>query len=681
MTDILKTSAQKRAEYFEKMELGEPPVSSEDRLDLATRLANDRQPPDYQTAFMLFDPELDSENAQWLSLMGPSYWSFDTEESKQYATFIIEKAVSLGSRKHVLFLCSMFLYGDVFIEKNLNKACAYFDKLSNDKNTLVLGCDLMQEVVEREDLNTGEKKVNSPAIVKILNRMLEVNLASLNIDYNYEELDESVKFLTQLAREFLDRDNPDDRVKAKGIYNFISAIKKQETREIRVAKRSMIALSVFNGDEYSEVKHLPQKKVFYKACFCHSCKKDNKQFYQYLRRTKNETDSKALSVLDPYFSSNADPDELYEYFDVNGVNDSELELVKVIANIAMWEGWSTYSSWDAVRDFCLLKNKELNADVVVAKTFEYGPFYNRLGKNGLPIMGLYEGINYSDPSKSGTLGAGRGFFNGLEAVQNAGINFKFKDTDVALITEEDIEVVLALGFASSTFQWPSIDVPSANSSLGLSEFREKITDPSWLLQTDFGRTLYTTDVLAGELSWGYNGFVNLKSDVLPSVKAYKSLKHQLSSVDGMNPIGIGKNFVPLVNVNPKKVSLTFNNIGSKFIVGVNHVKMSVDGGYRDKGKTGAWSYLNDEKYEHPQRTRILTESYNDVAFLIPAFERLRQLTAMTYAVNELKKRNFKPSSQLVKRAKDAEAKFKAREKQNREDKYALYLPVNPKLIR
>lgn len=683
MTETLKTSTQKRAEYFEKMELGEPPVSSEDRLDLATRLVNDRQPPDYQTAFMLFDPELDSEHAQWLSLMSYLYFVFDNIKNETMAISLAEKAVELGHLRYSAYLCQTFLYGYYGTSVDLNKAYKYFDKIQDDENILVSGCELIRKILERDGLATRAKKITSSTAIKILDHLLDANIVTPKIGYNNEDLDNAVKVLTQLARGFLDRGNPEDRTKAKDIYSLVSSIKTEDTKEISVSKRAMIALSVFNGEKYSEVKRIQERKHFYSWCDCHTCSSRNNDLFSYINKKKTKDDIYATAFLSRYFSSESNPYELLEHFENNQISKSELKLIEIIATLARYEEWPSARKWDAFKSICAVKFAGLDPDIVRASSCNFGPFYNEVDDNGLPIIGAYDAVNYGDSEGNGLLKSGRGFFKGLTATQNGGINFQFEPANTEFVTDEDIDVILALSFAQEDLQWPSIDLSFASCLHTI--LQEKKTNPSWVLHTDFGKTLYVTDKLSGALSWSFNKFSVMNGDDIKAKNGFLNLRRKLQAVDAPSPTPERK-YTPVVNTNPKGSSAYGVRTGNHFSVGVNFLEFGIDGGhYVETGKQDAhlngWVFRNDTTYEHQQRTQILTENFNMIAVTIPVFERLRQLTSVMHGVQELKKLGFKPSRHLLNTAKDAEARFKAREKEMKEDRYAYYLPMNRELSR
>jgi|GEM_PF-5596777 len=666
-----------RTRYFRKIKFGKPPISSHDRFSLAVELAEKGGNDNCQMALMLFDHGEDRNDARWLNLLGDLYQLYTPIRNTVYSTSIYEKAYKCGSRDRIDFLFHIYIYGGEGIEQDLEAAYNY---LTQDTDRSYDGLrrhnTMLTQMLKSSNINCARTASENPRTSIVLDRVLEFDVSNITFPQTESTLQENIiRNLRLFARVLCDKQGSEDLAKVEKIYDFIFNLPNvSHTNEYSMAVRSSLAFAIIHDYE-DEVVNSYTDIPFYSTCECDECQKSNAELVEYCSNfMETEQHIEAITFWRPLFSEEINPEKCFGHFEVRQVTYEHLVILKIISNIASWENWQFAREWNALESFCALKYNNLNPLSILSSTFEYGPFYNRLNQHGHPIIGSYEAVNYAGKEGTKFLTSGRNYFEGLEAKQGESINFRFTEGDINLITDEDIDTVLALAFSSSEFQWASIDVPSSQAA-SFFRMREKNTTPYWLLYTDFGRTLYATDVLAGELSWNFNELEFLNESLYVS-KTFNKIASKLRSVENKYmEISASR----AINVNPKSVSLQSSFKGDTFSVAVNAVKMGIDGTYVLKG--GKIAHKNNPAYIHPQRTKILTEHYNELAFIIPAYERLRQLVAMQYVLKELIDHGYKPPLEIKQRAEEAQKRYIQRARSRKKDNYAFYLPCNSSLIR
>ena len=133
-------------------------------------------------------------------------------------------------------------------------------------------------------------------------------------------------------------------------------------------------------------------------------------------------------------------------------------------------------------------------------TFDFGPCYNPLTKNGLPILGAWEKpaevyiSEKSDRQSATPLNSyvplsGNVKVNGIsvDKIHDINFHFGFREDLPALIFQEDMDVCVILAFLEKVLCFPECKlIPSSSNTLFKKEWN---TD--WLSVTDVGRTLYT----------------------------------------------------------------------------------------------------------------------------------------------------------------------------------------------
>ena len=324
--------------------------------------------------------------------------------------------------------------------------------------------------------------------------------------------------------------------------------------------------------------------------------------------------------------------------------------------------WGSFiQQWEAV-----IQN--LNVSDVIEETIDYGPSYNQLSNKGLPIAGAYSGYFRGGPLNGSEIPEGAGILQTVKGTEDGKIEFEFSKSPHSLILSEDIDILTILSFCYEKHVFPSIDVPSAI-SLDARYLREKRTNPEWLVNTELGRTLYTTDVWAGEMAWGTDGFETSISQQ-SSLEAFQKIKESLVNLGGRDP-----NPNALINVNPKNFKRTrkIDTESDEIYIQVHEVKVGVDGGYQ--GKLRRWKHINSKLYNHTRKTAMLTNNFNDIAIAFPVYERLRQLMAISYALSDLRESGFKLCSQDMAKLQKRKRGFEEQLQLDSSVKYCTYLPI------
>ncbi len=85
--------------------------------------------------------------------------------------------------------------------------------------------------------------------------------------------------------------------------------------------------------------------------------------------------------------------------------------------------------------------------------------------------------------------------------------------------------------------------------------------------------------------------------------------------------------------------------------------------------------VNDSRYAHGALANCLTERYNQLAALIPVYERYRQLMNMYSAVSVLKEKGFTPDPEFVEELRVFVNRKKMQEPVSSQNKYVNFTPV------
>jgi hypothetical protein len=293
-----------------------------------------------------------------------------------------------------------------------------------------------------------------------------------------------------------------------------------------------------------------------------------------------------------------------------------------------------------------------------------GPFYNPIDPgNGLPILGAKLPPSESEEEVTQqrmTLGSyvpqpGVVGVLGVRAIQNGDIKI-VPDIDnrrPALLVPEDLEVIKALVFADVSGPiWPALSLERKVEGIlddDYKWFKAKVWKPSWVGHTDLGKTLYIVDRLMGQMTWSPKTFTVVTSNQCFDPKfpeIIKAFVEDLRFTGGSNRVSHSR----LINVFPEHIPLSpltkaFNQRGEEvWAVDVLNAKMRVNGAYTrelsdtEEDRQIGW---NDTRFGQGRLTQRLTDHYDDIAKMIPAFDRYKQLMALLYLVSELREQGYK----------------------------------------
>lgn len=657
-------------------------------------------PSDYKTAFMLFDVRQDGEDYKWLNLMEsvlsePESPYFDWE----YAQAIGHHAKKLQSHKQTQSLAW---------QKHLEE---YFEKYD-------LGPVPITAIDRRKrfEMFIHRFPARFDHAYELFNPYEDCEdedwlrlLRSTSIDLRDECEDGIFRAVERQKKRFRGAESQQSEFLADSVH-FYALDKGCEYRDYRTAfayaslmsakiykKHAaqeglafcIIAHDLLHGecdDLFDEATLAFQDKERSAAfCSCQACTETLEAVERVMPLVRKVEYRKAQCIVSnvykvksggfPDHSSGFDIDAVFK----QTVTTSVQQIVKDLITIQRMAAFKfEYSSVYGLADFWAsflgqweAKIQKLDVTKVIKETVDYGPSYNMLGHNGLPVAGAYTGYFQGGPYHGHEIPAGAGILEAVKGADNGELEFKFSETPYALILPEDIDVLMVLSFCYDRHVFPAIDVPSAK-TFSARHLREKYTTPPWLIYTELGRTLYTTDVWAGELAWGIEGFSTRYSHQT-SLCAFRQVKEAVDSQDGLTI-----SLFPAVNVNPKKNKISSKTYTDEYgrvekEIQVNSLQLGIDGGFL--GETRKWKYRNSKFFAHTRKTASLTENYNEIARAFPVFERLRQLMAISYALHHLRSEGFNLAPEALKTLHHKRKEFEQRLRRENKPKVCTYLPI------
>ncbi|MFA5957062.1 hypothetical protein [Hyphomicrobium sp.] len=342
------------------------------------------------------------------------------------------------------------------------------------------------------------------------------------------------------------------------------------------------------------------------------------------------------------------------------------DILWLASNLASAEGWDI---GDAVsRSIGQLRLDQAGISV---KELEYsallmGPRYNGIGSNGLPLLGPLEepsptldhAMKQMAETGSYVPAPGVGIYLGLETTPDGQIRFNCAHSGnrPALLSAEDFDIAMILAFADEKrIIWPSLSMEETGMELtdGHEVFRYKEFSPAWMGNTDFGRTMYITDVLAGALAWNAHKFPRALAenpDHVRHIDAISSFLQDLVWTGGRHAKSTSKRVMMRTeHVQVDGQAPRIENGTKLWNINVQAVKMRVDGSYilkRTSGEENLLVALNDATYAHGARVQKITDNYDYIAGIMPIFERARQMMGLFYSLTELRKAGFQPHPTL-----------------------------------
>lgn len=410
----------------------------------------------------------------------------------------------------------------------------------------------------------------------------------------------------------------------------------------------------YNAEQIKDVEHIERilkhlKDPFYSQAFRATAGYVESLYSQKLE----ESDFQLFAGNDPSAGST----EKMAFKDALWASDKLAGIEDWYVHPAVYKKFSQVN-----KDFLRLTDSDLKRSAML-----YGPVYNPVAiENSLPVLGYW--LKPNDPKTAKEQEARHGIYtpaagvikiNGLKADFNGAVKFDCvsSETRPAMLLPEDFEVVLALAFGDAEGPlWPTLSLERKHKDLLDDEhemFQAKIWSPEWLGHTDFGKTFYIIDELAGVLTWRPKEF-----DIAAPKEAFDE-KFPDFVRDFINDLGFTGGVDKATQsqrifVSPEHIPLRLtkkNQAGVEtWSVDILGAKMRINGAYTQeiKGVEDRSIGLNDTRFGQGRLTQRLTDHYNDIALMMPVFERYRQLMALLYAVIELRKNGYRFNTQTQK---------------------------------
>lgn len=313
------------------------------------------------------------------------------------------------------------------------------------------------------------------------------------------------------------------------------------------------------------------------------------------------------------------------------------------------------------RDVQYLEGKGFGSDEYAAASFDYGPVYNLYDCRGIPVLGhlLRTGervLKAADHDYGAFVpDAGIVAVTGIIGKANGSISFKTigMGDRPALLLPEDFSVAMAHVFIEA--ELPSF---SLSSSVRGEEFpdggsgtlRHKWFGADWLRHTDFGRTMYHSDCLMGDLMWakslpavvdesecGRSELSSLAREFQAEIRQLKKLPlHHEDDSAGFRLTAPPDVRQYMLTVPGKNGDVTVVPIG---------MPLRIRGWLEDGGGVGEYA-VNSDVHMSGAAANLMTGRFETLAALLPIFERVRQLMNLVHGLNELKVAGFSIGNEL-----------------------------------
>jgi len=293
-------------------------------------------------------------------------------------------------------------------------------------------------------------------------------------------------------------------------------------------------------------------------------------------------------------------------------------------------------------------------------TYSHGPVYNRLNDYGVPILGdwLQPGEDpaphlraYGVQAHAFVPAPGVVAVTGITGNADGSIKFNTvaKSDRPALLLQEDFRLVMALVFCDQ--QVPGFDLQNIDTEMGVT-LSHKVWEPAWIGHTALGDTLYLTDRLLGDLAFNDRCLI----ERVPDEHAHDPRIPQIAD-DFLTALDAVKNMPKAPHSIAAGFRLHQHHLADNEIItrqedGAVHVDI-LEGNprirgwaYRENSKPKEESDINDGQYMQGACANMLTERYNELALLLPVYERYRQLLAMYTALQKLKDTGFQLKPEL-----------------------------------
>ena len=690
-----RRSVDNRDDYFRFDRDIQPPFNPQLRLDKA-RAYLAQEAPDYEAAFMLYDDEIDNENADWLHLMGKVH----SDEASMFYNLDYGEAFYDASFK--LGADNVYIDRDTFYYARMERRLrAYFaehdlgDPPQSSEDRRAKFEQFIYQIPPRFDhayrLFDPYLDNTNDSWIKLISSTYNftTTITSDNIAQNVaDNIILFPQYLTSytLTWNIIKQWKEGNRELA---YSYVTLLAPDSEIEadLGATSLSIIAETILEGNfdnlyfaAVDFLQRLDKTKIF---CPCNACDVKINATNAIISEVEPADLRRISQIIQPLLKNKDDLHNLYSRSVENGTDKliSDVLFLQSSAssqNLCSDEQSRLKDTWVFLSDSWQVLSAGIDPNVVRQQTINYGASYNTFSEDGLPVVGEYNNIFQGGPNHEKEIESGPGYLEKIMGDEQGNISFEFSNNPYALIFEEDIEALLVLSFCYDKHKFPSIDVSSAKSDNdALSLIRKKIPDPLWLLHTELGRTLYTTDVWAGELSWRINHFAETPDLPNSNVEDFRRIRQKLNSIppnDGsFGPLIVNVNLKDIKFYKPKEVFI--ENSKATEIVPRRQV-IGIDGGYQTDDDT--WHFRNSSAHPHTQRTLTLTEHYNDIASIFPVYERLRQLMSISYGLKVLKRTDFVPSDEKMAQLFACKQKFEDRLEKLGDREYAFRFPIKAK---
>lgn len=270
----------------------------------------------------------------------------------------------------------------------------------------------------------------------------------------------------------------------------------------------------------------------------------------------------------------------------------------------------------------------------IHSTYDHGPSYNILDERGIPVPGAYvapgDRIYVSAENDYGAYVPNPGIvsISGITGHPDGTISFSTvaMGDRPALLVPEDFNVVLTLVFAEATVPKFSLnrnfrDEPTPNRLIDA--INHKWYNPEWLRHTDFGRTMYATDMFMGDLAWCADLPKVITPNQLGTNGSIVSLAEQFNDTLKESKISLPKfpdeyNFMAFRLMAPPNLTPFFeiatNSNGSRSIVNLG-MPIRIRGWVGNNNEDNA--RINDKTHYTGSIANYFTSEFDTLATLLP----------------------------------------------------------------
>lgn len=628
--------------YFREKNLGIPPVTQAERMELAQKASNDI-PINFELPLILFNPEEDLKSADWMLLVG---FIYDQHIDNPYfdpkkAVIFFERASSLGSGSASYNMGLKYSQGSEN-EIDLPSAFYWLNKAKDQGN--------VEAQVEMLDLKVAfDERYQEPDQREFRHKIVQ-EAWGLFLEGNLYAVDRVTRFLCN--GKGCERD---EKTATEILEKLLSMTPQFHTEQAyygmlyRYALRLYLGLGVTeNLDKTLQVlNHIPEKSVHSYIQF--TLNDDIKTLRNIIIEEKKSPKNFqfAKEKIRRVCQDQSDPESNV----LLGLNDATLDVVWAVAYLAGEESWCNRDKWTTLLNAVQARRLGLNFEDILKSTGFQGPRYNSVAANGMPVMGAWEKASKNEQeverqiSETGSYVPEAGIiqFNGLKLNKDKTIDFDFimESNRPALLVPEDFEVALALAFGNpegTLRPYLSLEDPSRHGfktrhrSLLFKEW-----NPFWLGYTDLGRTLYMTDQLIGAICWCPQEFDIATQEQARDSKIFIDAKNLVNDIRLTGGRG-GKGGSTRVMLVPEHISISVDRDNGPSVY-VREVKMRIDGDYIIRGEGREKDIhlaLNDDVYKQGRTVNKLTRRFNDISAQMPVFARGRELMALMNAAKVLR---------------------------------------------